>query len=159
MGAARFPAGAKAVTAMLAAAAVAGLAGCSVFGSDDEASAEAAAQAAEDALARPPEPVEAVEKIEIGRTRTGLVITAIGVAPGLGYARPRLRPRREGQPGTDGLIDFDFVATPPDPGLALGQGDVRARTLRADYLIDIETLRQARGIRIHGRDRGVQLVF
>lgn len=141
-----------------AAATAALLAGCSVFGSEEEAPAAADAHGAA-AEARAAEPVEAVRSVEIGRTRDGLVITAVGTAPGLGYARPRLEPRRDGRPGVDGLLDYDFTAVPPDPGLEMPRGPARAREVRADRFVELPDLQGARGIRVHGARRGVRLMF
>lgn len=136
-------------------AALMGLAGCAA---DDS---EPASLFAEDPAppAAPPVPVQTVTSVELGRTRDGFIITALGTAPGLGYARPQLQPRREGAPGTDGYLDFDFVAVPPAPGFALPQGDPAARGLRADYAVRLRALRGAGGIRIHARDGGVQMQF
>ena len=64
--------------------------GCSPFGSGDDEEAAAPEQAEVTALYVP---VEAVLDIEIGRTRSGFVITARGVAPGLGAGNARRRRR------------------------------------------------------------------
>ncbi len=142
------------VAAALVAACLA-LAGCSMFGGDDEPSVTG-----DDAVpAQLHVPVEAVRNIEIGRTRDGIVITAIGTAPGLGYSVPELRARREGKPGPDGYLDFDFVARQPDPALALGTGTVPARTVRADLHLKLNELQGARGLRIHGVSGGLQADF
>ena len=103
--------------------------------------------------------VDDVRSIEIGRTRDGVVVTAYGIAPGIGYALPRLEPRRNGRLGTDGFLDFDFVANAPDPGFQMPQGQVQARVLRADRLIGVNTLSSAAGIRVHGRSGGKQFEF
>jgi hypothetical protein len=141
-------------TAAAVAAALA-LGGCSWFSSDDEA--EAAAEQAEAAALYVP--IEAVRHVEIGRTRNGYVITARGVAPGLGHSAAELRARREGKAGSDGFIDFDFVARAPDPGLNLGQGAVQARMVRADLHVTARDLQGAVGIRIHGVEGGLQMRF
>ena len=140
---------AAAIVAMLA------LGGCSWFSSDDD-EAELAEQAAAEAIFVP---VETVRDIEIGRTRNGFVITAFGVAPGLGHGAPELRARREGKVGPDGFLDFDFVAQAPDPGFNLGQGTEQARTIRADLQVKGRDLRGAVGIRVHGVSGGVQMRF
>jgi len=127
---------------------------CSWFG-DDEPEAPVAVTP----VIRAPVQVLAVRAVEIGRTRDGLVITAYGTAPGLGYGSPTLQTRREGQPASDGFVDYDFVALPPDPGFELPQGSVEARELRADALVKIEDLQGAAGIRVHGRERSVQMGF
>lgn len=136
---------------ILAVLLLAPLAGCSVFGGGEE-----------------PEPVEVIEPavrpvdeirgIEIGRTRDGIVVTAFGLAPTLGYADPRLEARRGGRVAEDGFLDFDFVGTIPDPAAAV-PGNPEARLLRADRLITIEAARQAKGLRIHGVRGGRAVVF
>jgi len=142
-------------TAALAAiAAMLALGGCSMFGPDEEEVAAAAVQAAARYV-----PVETVRDIEIGRTRDGYVITAHAVAPGLGHGAPELRVRRDGKVGPDGFIDFDFVAQAPPPNLNLGQGSVKARTVRADIHVAASELRGAVGIRIHGVSGGLQMLF
>lgn len=139
-----------AITAVLATG------GCSLFSSDDEEEAAAAEQADPEARI---EPIEAVRHIEIGRTRNGYVISAIGTAPGLGYGAPELRARREGKPGTDGFIDLDFVAQAPDAGFNLGEGSVIAREVRADLLVPEQYFRGAAGVRIHGVSGGLRMLF
>jgi hypothetical protein len=137
-------------------AAVLVLGGCSLFGSGDDEAAAAAEQAEAASLYVP---VEVVRHIEIGRTRNGYVITARGVAPGLGHGAPELRARREGKVGPDGFIDYDFVAQAPDPNFNLGQGAVQARMIRADLHVTARDLQGAVGIRIHGVSGGLQVLF
>jgi hypothetical protein len=141
---------AAAIAAMLA------LGGCSLFGSDNDDTVAATEQAEAAALYVP---VETVRQIEIGRTRNGYVITAHGVAPGLGHGAPELRARREGKVGPDGFIDYDFVAQAPDPNLNLGQGTVQARMIRADLHVTARDLQGAVGVRIHGVSGGLQMLF
>ena len=134
------------------------LTGCGAFGSDDdekaeEAAAEAAAQAA---LI---EPIEQVLAVEVGRTRNGYVISANGLAPGLGYSAPELRPRRDGRPGLDGFIDYDFTVQAPDPRRQLGQGTPSARRIQVRHQIKNDDLRGAIGLRVHGLRGGVQMRF
>ncbi|MBK0397568.1 hypothetical protein H0I76_00060 [Limibaculum sp. M0105] len=130
------------------------LGGCSLFGGDDESEAEAAAIAA-----RQPEPMQALRKIEIGRTRDGYAITAYGTAPTTGYGAPSLRPRRDGQPGPDGYIDFDFVAVPPDPALNMPQGTLTAREIRADAQLIASRMRGVTGFRVHTLSNSGQVDF
>ncbi|MEM7670033.1 MAG: hypothetical protein AAF317_12975 [Pseudomonadota bacterium] len=137
-------------------AAVIALGGCSLFG-DDEPDPDL--QVEEQLPTLRPVPVQAVREIEIGRTRDGFVVTAFGTAPALGYAVPQLRARRDGKPGTDGFIDFDFVATPPKPGLERPQGSISARSLRADILLERKDLRGSTGIRVHALSGGIQMAF
>ncbi len=141
-----------AIGAMMSVVAVAG---CELFGDDEE---EAAAAAATPAIVDP-ESVVAVQRVEIGRTRKGVVLAAFGTAPGLGYSRPRLVPRRDGEPGPDGYLDFDFVLDPPPATLTLPQGTTRARAVRADVEILIDRARAARGVRVHAEVGGVQMPF
>lgn len=136
---------------IVAALLLAPLAGCSAFGGDD---ATEPAEVIEPAV----RPVDEIRGIEIGRTRDGIVVTAFGIAPTLGYADPRLEARRGGRVAEDGFLDFDFVATIPDPAAAV-PGNPEARLLRADRLITIEAARQARGLRIHGVSGGRAVAF
>ena len=141
---------------VVAIAGVISLGGCSMlgFGKDTE---KAAAEA--EAVAESFAPVERVVNIEIGRTRNGAAVTANGVAPGLGFSSPELRARREGKPGPDGFLDFDFVARAPDPGFAMGEGVTAARMVRADVLLSPRELQGVRGIRVHGVSGGLLMNF
>jgi len=135
------------------------LPGCSLLGLEEEEPDGPFVEEAPDGTTLVREPVVSVERIEIGRTASGLALSAFGVAPGIGYARPVLVPRRDGAPGRDGVLDFDFLATPPDPGRELGQGSLDARRLRADILLDANRLRGARGLRVHALSGGVEMRF
>ncbi|MEM9960503.1 MAG: hypothetical protein AAF882_05605 [Pseudomonadota bacterium] len=131
---------------------------CSLFGGDEE---EIAAEA--DAAVEPDGtrkvPVTSVARIEVGRTRDGFVITAFGAAPTVGYGVPELRPRRDGQLGIDGFLDYDFVAAPPNEGFELPAGSPRAQTIRADRQVPMVELEGAAGIRVHAISNGVQMAF
>lgn len=135
-----------------------GLAGCTWLGLAEE---EETAQPADPAggAARSREPVARVEAIELGRTRDGIAVAAFGIAPGLGYARPRLVPRRDGAPAPGGYLEFDFFALPPDPDRDLPRGEPSARRLRADRLIPERDLAGVRGLRIYALEGGRQLSF
>jgi hypothetical protein len=135
-------------------AAILSLGGCSLFGSDKAEEAETQAVPAD-----PYVPIATVRNIEVGRTRNGIAITAFGIAPGLGFGAPELRVRRDGKPGPDGLLDFDFVARAPDANFNLGEGPVAARAVRADALLSPRQLEGVRGIRIHGASGGLQMLF
>lgn len=131
------------------------LAGCSWlgFGDDEE-------EAAPEILAeRPYVPVEAVTDIEIGRTRNGFAVTALGLAGSLGWGDAELRARRDGQPAADGFLDYDFVALPPRPELGYGTGTPEQRRIRADLLLPARALQGAAGLRIHGAAGGMQIAF
>ena len=104
-------------------------------------------------------PIQSVKTIELGRTRDGFIITAFGTAPGLGYSVPSLQVRREGVPGSDGFIEYDFVARAPAEGFSLPPGTVKSRSLRADQPITVRDLGGAVGIRVHALSGGVQVQF
>jgi hypothetical protein len=106
-----------------------------------------------------PVPVESVRNLEIGQTRQGFLITAYGTAPGLGYALPRLRPRRDGAPGADGYVEYDFVASEPPPGFDLPPGTARTRAIRADLPVKATDLRGVAGIRVMTLRGGAQIDF
>lgn len=136
---------------IVASALLAPLPACSMFGGGEEPEP---AELVEPAV----RPVDEIRGVEIGRTRDGIVVTAFGLAPTLGYADPRLEARRGGRVAEDGFLDFDFVGTIPDPAAAV-PGNPEARLLRADRLITIEAARQAKGLRIHGVQGGHAVVF
>lgn len=128
-----------------------------IWGGESRAD-EAQREAVEVALATPV-PMESVRNVEIGRTRDGFLITAHGTAPGLGYALPRLRPRRGGAPGADGYIEYDFVASEPPAGFDLPPGTARTRAIRADLPVKAADLRGAAGIRVLALRGGAQIDF
>ncbi|MEL6775570.1 MAG: hypothetical protein AAFP23_12450 [Pseudomonadota bacterium] len=125
--------------------AVLALPACSLFGDDEEELAET--DIVEEVQARR-EQVQRVGKVEIGQLSDGLVVSAFGVAPGAGYANPTLEPRRQGRPGADGFIEFDFIAQPPDPSLQMPVGEPRARILRADRLLPSGAFVGSAGVRV-----------
>ena len=104
-------------------------------------------------------PVQAVRSVEIGRTANGIILTAFGTAPGLGYSLPALRVRRDGQPGPDGYLEFDLVATEPVQGLELPPGTTRTRAVRADLPIDLRALRGVAGLRVMALQNEVSIAF
>ena len=104
-------------------------------------------------------PVTAVRSVELGRTRDGFLITAQGTAPGLGYSLPALRARRGGRPGTDGYVEFDFVASEPAANANLPRGTSQARAMTAVLAVKVRDLRGAAGIRVLALTGGVQVDF
>ena len=130
------------------------LTGCSWFSSDEPSVTAADEQQQVQAV-----PVSAVRSIEVGRSRDGIVISAFGTAPGLGYGGARLIPRRDGKPNREGFLEFDFVAVPPDPAFELPTGTLEARSIRADLAIKGRNLKNVRGIRVFSAQNGVQFVF
>ena len=143
------------------------LSACSTIGSvgdvgtlwGEESSADKAEREALEARKNNKVPMEAVRALEVGRTTNGILLTAFGTAPGLGYSLPALRVRRGGRPANDGYLEFDFVATEPAPGLNLPRGDIRSRSVRADLPIDIRALQGVRGLRVHALQGEVQVNF
>jgi len=148
----------------LAAAALAALAGCSTV-------SDAAPEVEFEALApsRPPEPqpeariseaeivrrpVASVDRLELGVTRDGRLLTAYGAAPTPGWFQALLRPRDDGRLAPDGFLEFDFLAAPPelngaDPeALPAGPGVPAQRAVRADRLLRGGAVQTAAGIRV-----------
>lgn len=125
----------------------------------EPSSAEAAAIEERNEALKATVPITSVRSVEMGRTRDGFLITAFGTAPGLGYGLPALRPRRGGAPGTDGYIEFDFVAVEPAPGLDLPPGNTQSRAVRADLPVLLDALQGARGLRVLALRGGVQMEF
>lgn len=132
------------------------LAGCSLFGGDDE---EAIVEDTEIVATENKVPVQSVAKVEIGRTRDGYLISAFGTAPGLGYGAPELRVRRGGQPAADGFVEFDFIAARPANADDLPPGTTRARAIRADYAVVTQQLRGIAGIRVLALSGGAQVAI
>lgn len=144
-----------------------GLGACSIGSPTDdiqtlwggESKAEKAAKAAAAAKRERKVPMQAVRSVEIGRTRDGILITANGTAPGLGYSLPVLQARRDGRPGKDGYIEYDLVASSPDEGLNLPRGTTRSRRIRADLPVSGTQLAGAKGIRVMALNGAVQIDF
>lgn len=149
--------GGAARVACLSAMLATGLAGCSLFGSDEEEVAEVPQPVAP--AEAPRLPVAEVERLEIGRTRGGVMLAAFGRAAGPGYSRGGLVARNGGRPAQDGLLDFDFVAAAPPAGVDLPAPTPRNRAIRADAEVSIEDIRGVRGVRVHGARGGVQVLF
>ncbi|MEO0680230.1 MAG: hypothetical protein AAF192_07425, partial [Pseudomonadota bacterium] len=59
-------------------------------------------------------PVSRVASLELGRMHRARLLVARGEAPRTGWFQPELRPRRDGAPGPDGFLEFDFIAAPPE---------------------------------------------
>lgn len=139
---------------VLAMALATALGGCSLFGDDDETVERGPLPTDIDS-----ENVQAVQRLEIGRSRGGLMLTAFGTARGLGYSKPRLVARRGGSPATDGMLDYDFVVDTPPRGIALPPGSAKARSVRADIEVPVAVAQQVRGVRVHAVAGGVQMLF
>ncbi|MFK7943255.1 MAG: hypothetical protein AB8B85_10135 [Paracoccaceae bacterium] len=128
-----------------------------LWGEQSTAEREAAESRAQAILARIP--VQSVQSIEMGRTRDGFLITAMGTAAGLGYSLPTLRVRRQGAPGVDGYIEYDFVAVAPAQGFAFPPGTTQSRAMRADLPVTLRQLQGASGLRVLALNGGVQMDF
>jgi len=109
--------------------------------------------------------VARVERVELGRTHKGFILTAYAEADGIGWSRPQLRPRT-GAVGEDGFFAFDFVASPagppkpqkskappppPPPGLT--------QKLRADTPVSDALMENAVGVRVFGAQAGAEIGF
>lgn len=104
-------------------------------------------------------PIQTVEKAEIGRTRNGVLITAYGRTAGFGYTFPVLEARRDGAPGADGYVDYDFMATEPQPDQNIPEGAMAGQAIRADLPLDADALQGVAGVRIHALSGGAQIEF
>jgi hypothetical protein len=96
-------------------------------------------------------PVAEVLSVELGAMRRGRLLLVEGAAPATGWFLPRLQPRREGRPGPDGFLDFDFVAAPPalNGGAESPRGTPAQRRLKAARPLTPEDLAGAVGVRVH----------
>lgn len=137
----------KAAKTAVAAAAVLALAGCEDVGAlldfESDRDAEVAAP-----VGPPKVSVVRIDELELGRLFSGFMLTAVGVAPALGYYAPELRPRFGGELGPDGFYEFDFVAAAPPEPVQSDVSGIAARRIRADFEITPEMLRAARGVRV-----------
>ena len=137
----------KAAKTAVALAAAFALAGCEDVGAllDFESSEETAVAAP---VGPPKDSVVRIDELELGRLFSGFMLTAVGVAPGLGYFAPELRPRFGGELGPDGFYEFDFVAAAPPEPVKSDVSGIAARRIRADFEITPDMLRAARGVRV-----------
>lgn len=104
-------------------------------------------------------PVTAVVSLDIGRTRDGLLVTAAGLAPPGGFSQPRLVVRREGQPGPDGFLDYDFTVREPAQELREQPGPTVTRRVQAVAELRERQLRNVRGLRVHAARGSAELPF
>ena len=96
----------------------------------------------------PPQSASRIDNLELGRLYRGYMLTAIGLAPGLGYWDPKLVIRYNGELAPDGFYEFDLVARPPYEAVGDENTPISARRIRGDYEITPEMLRSARGVRV-----------
>lgn len=113
---------------------------------DDEPAAAAAADP--DANLPPKVVVNRIENLELGRLYDGFMLTAFGIAPGVGYYQPELRPRFGGRPGPDGMYEYDLVVRPPADPNAGADAPITARIVRAETELTPAMLRGSRGVRV-----------
>ena len=142
---------AAALGATLVAALGGGLAGCTVSGNMSGPADPVLAERFLDGLRQP---VERIEAMELGRTRDGFALSVFGRVSTLGWSAPLLR-ARDPAISPDGMLEFDFVAVPPQLETPR-PGPVR---IRADRAFPAEVLRQARGVRIWAAEGAVEGVF
>lgn len=95
-------------------------------------------------------PVASVEALELGVLHDGVMLTAHGHAPEADWFSPKLEVRRDGLPGPDGFIEFDFVAAPPalNDGKRGPVGTEMQRRIRGDVAIPAAALNGAAGLRV-----------
>lgn len=99
--------------------------------------------------------VATVDRLEIGRTADGFMLTALGATDGLGWTAAQLRPA-EPPPGREGWAVFDLVALPP----ASPEGPPGARgAVRADTPLDPALVGQVEGVFVRALDGAVEGVF
>ena len=96
----------------------------------------------------PAQSASRIDNLELGRLHRGYMLTAIGLAPGLGYWDPKLVIRYNGELAPDGFYEFDLVARPPYVQEGSENAPITARRIRGDYEITPEMLRSARGVRV-----------
>jgi len=109
--------------------------------------------------------VARVERVELGRTHKGFILTAYAEADGIGWSRTQLRPRT-GAVGEHGLSTLDYTASPagppkpqkgkappppPPPGLT--------QKLRADTPVSDALMENAVGVRVFGAQAGAEIGF
>lgn len=106
-------------------------------------------------------PVAGVSTLELGAVHGGLMLTAYGEAPRAGWYRPRLNPRREGLPGPDGFIDYDFEAAPPElnGGAEVAGSSPAALAVRGDVEVHDSALAGAVGLRVHAESGAVAIAL
>lgn len=109
---------------------------------------EIRADVAERSEGPPPQTASRIDSLELGRLHRGYMLTAIGLAPGLGYWDPALVIRYNGELAPDGFYEFDLVARPPYEAVESENTPITARRIRGDYEITPEMLRSARGVRV-----------
>lgn len=128
------------VRILLAAAAAATLlAGCQVGG----VIGEPVGRVNPERIAEQRIPLARVVEVEIGRTRAGFAVTAVGEADSGGWSMPALRPRGV---TPEGVIEIDLLALPPDGPAA---GSNRLLTM---YDFSPYDIRGATGFRVIARD-------
>lgn len=101
--------------------------------------------------------VQSVERLEFGAIHEGRMMTAWGHAPESDWFSPRLEVRRDGLPGPDGFIEFDFVAAPPalNGGEQGPLGTEAQRRIRADLPLSRALTDGAVGVRIFAQDSAI----
>ncbi|MEM7269304.1 MAG: hypothetical protein AAF401_08625 [Pseudomonadota bacterium] len=122
------------------------VAGCSAF--DEPLFTEESISGSDEVATLAKSPVVRIDSLELGRLYRGYMLTATGVAPGVGYFAPELRIRYGGELGPDGFFEFDFVAASPADPNAGRDAPITARVLRGDFQLSPEMLRAARGVRV-----------
>ncbi|MEM1313564.1 MAG: hypothetical protein AAGI51_03360 [Pseudomonadota bacterium] len=98
--------------------------------------------------------VDTVDRLEVGRTRSGVLVAAFGSAVETGWFQPALRPLNAGEPGPDGFLEFEFVAAPPELNVVEGEeqrpplGTPEQRRVKGVRPVTASELTNAAGIRV-----------
>lgn len=103
----------------------------------------------------PKEFVVEITNLELGRLFRGYMLTAEGLAPGIGYYEPELRPRNDGELAPDGFLEFNFVAAAPEEVTGTDAPE-DLRRLRGDVELTPDMLRSARGVRVWAANASVE---
>ncbi len=146
--------------------ALATLAGCTISGGGpgDPLSTESR-QLQEAYVASLREPTPRVTGLELGRMRDGFLLSAFAQTATQGWSAALLRPRTPLM-AADGMLEFDFVAAPPQPDTdkasAAGPEETQAEpprrpaTLRADRVLAPSLVAEAVGVRVFAREGSIE---
>lgn len=88
-----------------------------------------------------------VGQVASERALYGAIVRVAGVAPSQGYWGAELRPLGEG-PDADGVLAFDFIATPPADPENIGASSTR--TMTAAVFVPTITARKVKSVQIRG---------
>lgn len=99
--------------------------------------------------------VAALKSVEPESALRGLIIKATAVTPSQGYYDAALVPVAEGTPDENGIVTYEFRASPPQT--PQGSGPEQTRLLLAAAFIEDADLEGIRGIRVISASNSVNL--